>query len=262
MTSHAIFIKQQGTGTAAPLVFLHGWGFHGGVWDGVVSGLVSDYQIFQVDLPGHGRSGMPEQESLSLHWLADRLADQLPEQAVWIGWSLGGLVAQAIADRHPASVKALFLAASSPRFVRGPGWPHAMTPEALHQFALQLRINYAATIQRFLALQVKGCESAHAQLREIRGILKQCANPRVQALEQGLALLAETDLRDAAARLACPVCLCVGERDRIVPAAMAADWQKIQPRSRTICIQGAGHMPFLSHPARFLTCLREFFHEF
>ncbi len=42
------------TGSGAPLVLLHGWGMHGGVWTDVAAQLAQDFRVHSVDLPGHG----------------------------------------------------------------------------------------------------------------------------------------------------------------------------------------------------------------
>ncbi|MDM8569389.1 alpha/beta fold hydrolase, partial [Thiotrichales bacterium HSG1] len=86
-----MFIKQQGLGK--PLILLHGWGFNNNIWDDIAVDLAKDWRVYQVDLPGHGKSPMCD---YSLSSLTEQLAASLPNDAVWIGWSLGGLLAMNI----------------------------------------------------------------------------------------------------------------------------------------------------------------------
>ncbi len=44
------------TGQGEPLVMLHGWGMHGGLWSGAAEQLSQHFTVMAVDLPGHGYS--------------------------------------------------------------------------------------------------------------------------------------------------------------------------------------------------------------
>ena len=50
----AMHVDSHGSG--APLVLIHGWGMHGGIWDNVVPLLAQHFRVHCVDLPGHGYS--------------------------------------------------------------------------------------------------------------------------------------------------------------------------------------------------------------
>lgn len=73
------------------LVLLHGWGLNAQVWDCITPQLASHFTLHLVDLPGYGRSG--GFGAMSLEAMAQRVLEQAPPQAVWLGWSPGGLVA-------------------------------------------------------------------------------------------------------------------------------------------------------------------------
>ena len=110
-------------GRGPPLVLLHGWAMHSGVFQPLVDALAAHFECWLVDLPGHGRSDafLPlERESVT-----EALLAQVPN-AFWLGWSLGGLIALEAALRAPQRVRGLIEIASSPRFVRGPDWPFAV----------------------------------------------------------------------------------------------------------------------------------------
>ncbi len=247
------FIKQQGQGN--PLVLLHGWGFNGEIWNTIAAELSQQWTVYQVDLPGHGRSPMSEYH---LPTLVQQLATDLPKKAVWIGWSLGGLLALAMARWQAASVRALVLVASSPRFVTAADWPHAMTPTVLEHFAQQLQHDTMGTLHRFLALQVKGSQAARQQLRTLHALLKQTGVPQPEALQAGLTLLQNTDLRSELLQIRSRALLCLGGHDTLVPAAVGKDCQQWWPALHKVCIKPAAHIPFLSHPELFLPILQDF----
>ncbi len=242
-----MFIKQQGQGK--PLILLHGWGFNSEIWNDIAIELAHNWKVYQVDLPGHGKSPMVE---YSLPILTEQLANNLPHDAVWIGWSLGGLLAMNMAIQH--QVRGLVLIATSPRFVTASDWPHAMTADVLQQFANQLETDTVGTLKRFLTLQIRGCDNARQQLRNLNSFL---ANPpSIEALQSGLQLLQNTDLRSQLHQINCPAQLCLGKYDKIVPIEMGNDWTL--PTLRKSIIKPAAHIPFLSHPEIFMAILQDF----
>ena len=87
------------------LVLLHGWGLNAQVWDCITPQLASHFTLHLVDLPGYGRSG--GFGAMSLEAMAQRVLEQAPPQAVWLGWSLGGLVASQVAQRGKTSKTAM-----------------------------------------------------------------------------------------------------------------------------------------------------------
>lgn len=95
-------------------MLLHGWGLNAQVWDCITPQLASHFTLHLVDLPGYGRSG--GFGAMSLEAMAQRVLEQAPPQAVWLGWSLGGLVASQVAIMRPERVQALVTVASSPCF--------------------------------------------------------------------------------------------------------------------------------------------------
>ena len=109
--------------------------------------LESRFTLHLVDLPGHGLS-RDDAISLAPDAVADALLAQLPP-AIWIGWSLGGLVALAAAQRAPGALHALGMLAASPRFVRGGDWAEGMDPAIFRRFADDLATDYRAAVKEF-----------------------------------------------------------------------------------------------------------------
>ncbi len=90
-------IAKRGTGPA--LVMLHGWAMHGGVFAPLIARLEQDFTLYIVDLPGHGLSA-DSPMALELDVVARHIAAHTPA-ALWLGWSLGGLVALQAAQQLP-----------------------------------------------------------------------------------------------------------------------------------------------------------------
>jgi len=236
-------------GDGPDLALIHGWGMHGGVWDGVRDSLARHFRLHVVDLPGYGAS--PAVEPYDLESLARAVAAALPEKVHVCGWSLGGQVALEMARLFPQQVERLVLTATTPRFTAAEAWPWAVEREVLRAFSADLESDYAGTLKRFLSLQARGDGAAKAVLKRLRDSLFARGRPGTDVLRAGLKILLESDLRDRVARVKAPVLLLHGERDMLTPVGAARWLAERMQAARLHVIPGAAHAPFLSHPDEF-----------
>jgi pimeloyl-[acyl-carrier protein] methyl ester esterase len=246
---------------ATDLVLLHGWGMNAAVWDALPADLTAGLTQHRIELPGHGHSpfGPPcDGGPAALIAWADACLAAAPPRAVWLGWSLGGLVALAAALRAPKRVRGLILMTASPRYVQAVDWRPAMAEATLAQFHDGLLANPAMTLGRFLALQVHGSDHARETLRELRHELAARPAPDPAALALGLDLLRDEDLRGPLPDLRPPSLWIFGSRDTLVPAEVAERVALLLPLAQTRVIPGAAHAPFLSHPGETAEAIRTF----
>lgn len=233
-------------GTGPDVVLLHGWALHGGMWGPWLDDLARHARLHVLDLPGHGRSTWAT-EVRDLAGLARAIYPQVPHEAVVLGWSLGGMVALELARRHPRQLSALILVATTPRFLAGEGWEHGMRAEVLEEFARGLVADHRRTVQAFLALQARGDERSGEALRLLRSELASHGPPDLRALEAGLSILRDADLRDDLPRIAHPALVIAGEHDRVTPPGAGRELAMALPAARYRLIERSGHAPFLSH---------------
>lgn len=233
------------------LIFLHGWGLHGGVWQDVVPAFADRFRVLVPDLPGYGRSRILP-PAYTLNDLVTELVSRLHAPAVWVGWSLGALVALTAALERPEAVKKLVLVAATPRFVQGPDWRCAVSTALLQDFAQEFAADYARTLQRFISLQLGVGTHGQALLRRLRPLLLAHGAPPLQVLQAGLTLLRDTDLRSRLVEVAAPALVVQGGRDRLVPPAAAEYLARHLPQAQLHIVADAGHAPFLSHTSEFL----------
>jgi pimeloyl-[acyl-carrier protein] methyl ester esterase len=247
----------QTTGAGPDLVLLHGWALHGGLFAPLAAALADRYRVTCIDLPGHGRSHC-EPAFDDLAGLASIVAAALPPACTLLGWSLGGMVAAQIAASGHHAPERLVLVASTPRFVADASWPHGLAAPIVHEFAAQLRRDPQDLIRRFLSLQARGDERQVALLRQLRAAVFEHGEPSPAALEAGLAVLTESDLRGSLGGISVPTLVVAGEYDRLTPAA-ASRWMAANiPTARLSILKAAGHAPFLSHAHGFLEALLGF----
>lgn len=252
----SLYVESVGHGP--DLIMLHGWGLHGGLFRPVIESLSRTFTLHLVDLPGHGRSEMIEGD-YNLSNIATAIAAHIPQNAAWLGWSLGGRVAmQAAADKH--AIAKLILVGCNPCFVQKDDWPHAMPEAELLQFANSLQNDYKQTLLRFIAIQSRGSERGREELRELRAELFDHGEPDAQALAGGLEILRSVDLRSLLPTISQPALVLHGNRDTLAPLAAAEFTAAQLPHSALQVIEGAGHAPFISHPDEFVAAIKEFMH--
>jgi pimeloyl-[acyl-carrier protein] methyl ester esterase len=227
------------------LALVHGWGMNARMFDTLVELLAADFEVRALNLPGHGgRAALPHN---SLKSWADDLAQQLPQQAVLLGWSLGGQVAMRAALDHPGKIARLIVLASTPRFVRAEDWQHGMAEADLQEFGDALIADPHATLLRFLTLQTRGMPGQKAVLQQLRHMLQATPQAEVEALASGLAILRHTDLRADLPHLSQPTLVLHGATDTLVPPAAGAWLASALPHAQFAGFARAAHAPHLSH---------------
>jgi len=247
-------------GQGPDLVLMHGWSMQSAVWHELAEALAQNFTLHLVDLPGHGQSSW-QPGDLDLPVVLAKMAALLPEQAYYLGWSLGGLISIAFADQFPERVNKLSLIAASPRFVQDETWSCAVEAQVFEQFAANLADNQQQTLQRFLLLQARGAQQSRDTIRQLTEQLANSTPPVTAALQEGLALLINSDLRKELAMLACPLQLIVGDRDTLIPAAVIAEVQQLKAGVDSEIIKGAGHAPFISQPLACQQAIERFINE-
>lgn len=253
-------LAAETAGRGPPLVMLHGWGLHSGVWAGVLPLLQACFRVTRVDLPGHGAS-RDGTVAFDVRSIAAAVAAVAPPRAAWLGWSLGGQVALAAAAGGAQRVERLVLVATTPRFVTAPDWPCAMAAEVLAEFAAALAADYRKAVDRFLALQLRGDRHATELLRVLRAAVFARGEPSPAALAAGLDLLAKTDLRGDLHAVAVPALVLSGRRDRLTPPEAGRRLAAALPRGEYACFATAAHAPFLTDPGAFAARVSAFLAE-
>lgn len=233
---------------SAPFYLLPGWS----LGCGPLRPLAEAIGARLLDLPGYGERPASDDFAASVA----AYAVELPDGATLAGWSLGALLALAVAAHAPEKVGRLVLLAGTASFVQRPGWPQAMAPEVLAGFADAVAADPEALRSRFVTLFNRGDAVARPTTRALLDAADPC--PSAEVLRQGLDWLRDVDLRDCLAAVRAPTLLLHGAADPLMPAAAAQALAEALPNARLMLLEGAAHAPFVSQPEAVVAALREF----
>lgn len=241
--------------SALPLVLLHGWGVHAGVWGEVIARMDLGHTVIAPDYPAE--DGVDR----SMNEVIDRLAAMVPEQCVVAGWSLGGQLALQWAQRYPRRIRKLILISTTPRFVTAPDWAHGMDADAFSSFAGLVASDAAQALRRFRLLETQGDAQARKVARQLEAALATRPEAEGTVLMRTLDWLRETDLRPLLADIVQPALIVHGDCDRITPLAAGEYLATHLADARIERMSGAAHAPFVSDPVAFSRRIAEFCNE-
>jgi pimeloyl-ACP methyl ester carboxylesterase len=235
-------------GDGAPVLLIHGLGLSGGAWWRTVDALSPSLRVITYDHRGLGRSesSMPAFTTEAMADDAASVLDGLGLDAVHVyGFSLGGMVAQQLALRHPRRVRSLVLGATQAGgrravpadadvlafFRRRPGMPH-------EQAAWQsVEFNYGPR-----------CRAEHPEriTADIEWRLGQRFNGHAYRAQIFAAALHNCYGR--LDRIQVPTLVVHGVLDRVIPVANAQLMADRLPDCRLTLLEHSGHLYATEEP--------------
>jgi pimeloyl-ACP methyl ester carboxylesterase len=234
-------------GSGPPLVLIMGYGGTMEDWDPrLVHALAPHHRVVMFDNSGIGRT-----QELPQPFSIDAMADQTSAlidtlglgRPDVLGWSMGGMIAQALAVLHPAQVRRLVLCATYP----GSGQA-VMPPVAELQAATDFPANQASALNAFKAA-ISEYPPAAAASSGIKGI-------------QGLAMSDWQTGSDTAgretARISAPALIADGTSDQLDPVANDRTLARIIPGARLVLYPDAGHAFLFQDWTRFAALVNSF----
>ena len=250
-------VTLQGAGT--PVVLAHALGLDMGMWDGLAARLAAGalgtpHEVLRYDSRGHGGSAAPA-GPYSMDDLVDDAARLLREwgrgAVTWIGLSMGAMVGQGLAIRHPELVSRLVLANTTSSYPEAAqaGWSQRIaTMQSQGMAALAEMV-----VERYLHLDFRAAEPGATQA--IRSAILR-NDPAGYAAS--CAAVAGVAWQDRLSRIQCPTLVISGARDAGAPPAMGQAIAERIPGARTEIIAGASHLSVLEMPAEFDALLKAF----
>lgn len=250
----AIHYRDDGPRDGPALVLLHPLGLDHAVWDALLPLLPAGLRVVRPDGRGHGGTGRPAGpwNMGALVRDAERLMDHLGlRDAVVMGCSMGGMVAQALAVKRLDLVRALVLANTAPRIGTQALWDDRI---ARVRAAGSVAVLAPAAAARWFARTAQDSEMS----RHWQAHLAAC-DPEGWCLSAGA--VAGADLYTPTAGLRLPVLCIAGPHDAATPPDMLRELADLIPGAEFQLIRGAGHLPMLDQPAALAAALTPFLHR-
>jgi pimeloyl-ACP methyl ester carboxylesterase len=233
------YLTVDGVPPADTLLLIHGAGVSARTWVSQLRGLAGVVRPIAIDLPGRRESDAASEPTLVTYaetaYQALRRLGTGP--AFVAGHSLGGAVAQVLAERHPEIVKGLVLISTCAKMPRAEGAMRvlAAVPSPFRRAVLQ----WAA--RRTLFAPSASSEAIRLTLDEIR----EC---RLSTVQSDVAIGRAIDIEDVARGLRVPTLILCGGRDELTVPALSHQLGALIAGSRLEIVPSAGHMLPLEAP--------------
>lgn len=251
----SVVLPHDDRGAGNPIVLLHGFPLHRGVWKGQLDPLAVGNRVIAFDLPGYGQASTlrtPESlESLSAVVDASIHAIASPP-AVLVGHSMGGYVALHRYADHPERIRALIL--TSTRTAADSEEAAAKRHATISRLRQEGPGGYAVETAR--GLLAPNNASNPDLFPAVLQIVRSAPVPSMVA--SLLALAGRPDLTDLLPEVHVPTLVVWGEEDRVIAPEQSKKIVKAIPGAKGVGIPGAGHLPFLENPSAFNQAVREF----
>jgi pimeloyl-[acyl-carrier protein] methyl ester esterase len=247
-------IKKIGQGK--DLVLIHGWGMHSGIWEPIIDKFSNEYTLHLVDIPGMGKSHVID--PYDLNHVVEVISKSLPTSFDILGWSLGSLITLKMSLMYPEKIHRMVLVGGTPCFINQIDWSHGVDIRDFNDFANKLFKNYKSTMINFYTLQLMHSKNSKLLIKKLKQIDEAENPPDVKSLQLGLDILLKNDLRDDINKIEHQTLLIVGDMDRLTPKSASMWLESHMKKGQLKVIEGASHIPFLSHPDEFFRHLDRF----
>ncbi|MBM3725762.1 MAG: 3-oxoadipate enol-lactonase [Acidobacteria bacterium] len=246
-SSGRIHYRLEGCSGNPLLVLVHSLGASHGMWDLQMPAFTRYFQVLRVDLRGHGASDAPAGDYTIAQLAGDVLAASGGRPFHYCGLSLGGMIGQYLAARHPDRIQSLILANTSPR-VADPSLFETRRTTVLGQGMAAIE---AAVMQRFFSDRVRETAAAQSVRAELLA-----ASPVGYA--GCCAAIRDMDHRSMLGSITAPTLIVGGDDDQSTPwqghgSVLAASI----PGARTVKLPGA-HLSNIERPGSFTAAVLGF----
>jgi 3-oxoadipate enol-lactonase len=248
-------VRESRSGKAAHTVVLsHALGQDSSMWDAVANDLAATCRVICPDTRGHGRSQTPT-DPLSLAELAAdaaRLIDEVAQgPVIWVGLSMGGMIGQELAIRHPDKLQALVLANTTsayPESGREAIGQRIATVEAHGLGAIS-----TGTMARFFSEPFRQAQAATVARHQR---LLESTDP--EGYIACAVAVCEIDTTTRLNQIRMPTLVIAGDQDESTPLDMALVLARGIPRSQLVTLSGCAHLSAAEQPLAFSDLVGEF----
>ena len=249
-----IAMHYEVSGQGPWLMLSHSLGAHMGMWAPQLRALEAHFTVLRYDTRGHGQTAASPGP-----YTLDQLADDAwallrhvgAERAHWVGLSLGGMIGQTLAIRHPACLHKVVIADSTGKAAPNAAqmWGERATIARTQGMAALAQ----PTLSRWFTPAF--AEANPALMKEIGEMI---SNTPAEGYAGCCAAVSHIDTLQGLAGLNHPGLVIVGAQDMATPPAMSETIHKHWPGSALLQIEDAAHLANIQQPEVFTQAVLDF----
>ncbi len=246
----ALHVQVDGPADGPPVVFANSLGTDLRLWDGVVAALPAGLRLIRYDKRGHGLSTCPP-APYSMGALvrdAERVMDALEvRDAVFVGLSIGGMIAQGLAAKRLDLVRAVVLSNTGAKIGTREMWEDRIA--ALRAGGMAAMSD--AIMERWFAPAFRTSDAVHPWRR----MVETCPE---EGYAGCCAAIAGSDFYSTTAALRLPTLVIAGDRDGATPPDLVRELAELVPGARFELMRNVGHLPCAEKPQEYAALLTGF----
>ncbi len=234
------FIHRPGAAGRRPVVFANSLGTDLRIWQGVVTRLDPETPLLMYDKRGHGLSDLGP---VDMAGLAADLAGLMDlcglRDALVCGVSVGGMIAQQLAQHRPELAAGLILSNTGHRIGDAANWNariDTVTRDGIAAIATPI-------LERWLSPDYRA-----AKPEMLAGWRNMLVRTPAAGYAATCAAIRDADLTDAAHAIAAPTLCLAGSADGATPPALVQELAALIPGAEYRCLDGIGHLPCIEAP--------------
>jgi pimeloyl-ACP methyl ester carboxylesterase len=245
-----LFFQERGNG--APLILLHGFPLHQGMWDSFAEKLSDKFKVFTIDLPGFGRSaGLKPPFSIAqvadhvLAWVKDKNLGK----SVLIGHSMGGYVSLAMAEKAPKLFNGMVLFHST-------AYADSAEKRESRNKVLEFidKNGVSAFTSNFIGPLFT--DQKHPAIAKVRSISMEADAEAVKAYTQ--AMRDRPDRLEVLTTFPKPILFLAGEKDAGISVQSIQEQAARSPRIERYILSNVAHMGMFENEKKSLEIIRSF----
>lgn len=245
--------REDGDPDGAPLVFANSLGTNLHLWDPILPLLPKGLRIIRYDMRGHGKTDVPKPPYTMGAMVRDveQLMDHLKvKDAMFVGLSVGGLVAQGLATKRLDLMRAMVLSNTAAKIGNHEIWNGRF--DMIREGGMEAVAD--PTMERWFSKAWHGSP----QIAPWRDMLT--ATDPDGYIGCGHAI-AGTDFYTTTAALKLPTLAIAGAEDGATPPDLLRETQELIAGSQFYLIRKGGHLPCVEQPEEYAEVLTRFFKD-
>lgn len=245
----------DGDPDGVPVVFANSLGTDFRLWDKVVPLLPPGLRMLRFDKRGHGLSSCPAGD-YSMDELVNDVAQLMRaldfKDCLFVGLSIGGLIAQGLARDHAELVSSIVISNSAAK----------IGTEQLWQERIQMLRNGGVealadgTMERWFSAHFRTTKAL-----ELLGWRNMLTRTPLEGYIGCCAAIAASDFTRSSAELKLPALLIAGDEDGSTPPELVRDTADLIEGARFELIENAGHLPCVEQAGQYARILQDFINE-